>query len=218
VLDIRGPVSGLTAIADMARLAVFVTFVVLAVRAGGMLVRTPRARRRAVGLLVAFSVLVSMTVGAMQHEMWPFTHWPMDNEYFVAEYSGLRPVVVDDKGVEHDLDLRALYPIDWMDLHTWLDRTRRRNPEAFARVAPWLLDKIARARGDLEAGRRLPGDRGPLAARPRLVLPPVWTHGDSLSPLDVKGLRIYEFHANLDEPPRAAADQPRSLVFEYIAP
>jgi len=211
-------VPNLTAIADMARLVVFLAFVILAVRAGGMLVRSSGGRRRAVGLLVAFSVVVSMTVGAMQHEMWPFTHWPMDNEYFVAEYSGLRPVIVDEKGIEHDLDLRALYPIDWMDLHTWLERTRRRNPEAFARVAPWLLDKIARSRRGLEAGGRLPGDRGPFAARPRLVLPPAWAVDDSLGPLDVKGLRIYEFHANLDEPPRAATDQPRTLIFEYIEP
>lgn len=202
----------------MARLAVFLAFVFLALRTWRALSRRPGERRRTVGLFVTFSVVVSMAVGAIQREMWPFSHWPMDNKYFGAEYAGLRPVVVDDRGVEHELDLRALYPIDWMDLHTWLQRTRLRNPGAFSLVAPWLVDRIALARVRLEAGGRLPGDRGPFAARPRLVLPPLWTAGDSLAPLRVEGLRIYEFHANLDETPRTAAAQPRTLVFEYVRP
>jgi len=209
-------VPNLTAVADMVRLAVFISFMVLSWRVGAA--RSSEGRRRAVANLVAFAVTVSMLVGATQHEMWPFSHWPMDNKYFPAEYRGLRPVVVDDRGLEHELDPRALYPIDWMDLHTWLARTRQRNPEAFAQVAPWLVERIARARQNLEAGAHLPGDRGPLAALPRLVMPPIWTTGDSLTPLRIEGLRVYQFEADLDRPALPAFAQPRTLVFEYLLP
>jgi hypothetical protein len=206
----------LRAVADLARLGVFLAFMLLAFRAGRAMRRSGKERKHTVGVFVAFTVLVSMAVGAAQQAAWPFSHWPMDNKYFEAETTGLLAFVVDARGEEHQLDYRALYPIDWMDLYDWLNQTRRRRPEAFAQIAPWLVERIADARRQLETTGRLPGDRWALAAPPRLVVPPLWTRDDGLSPLTVTGLRIYEFTTNLDEPPFLPEPGQRSLIFEYV--
>jgi hypothetical protein len=126
--------------------------------------------------------------------------------------------VIDARGNEHELDFRALYPLDWMDLYDWLSQARRGRPEAYADVAPWLVNHIAAARAQLESTGRMPGDRWVLAAPPRLVVPPLWSANDGLSPLDVVGLRIYEFRTNLDEPPVVPRPDQRTLVFSYQRP
>ncbi len=206
------------AVADLARLGGFLLFVLLALRAAWALRRPEPQRRKAVGVFIGFTILVSMAVGALQHAAWPFSHWPMDNKYFDAETTGLLPYVVDAQGNEHELDFRALYPLDWMDLYDWLSQARRGRPEAFTDVAPWLVSHIAEARGQLEATGRMRGDRWLLAAPPRLVVPPLWSPDDGLSPLEVVGLRIYEFRTNLDEPPVVPGPDQRTLVFEYQRP
>jgi len=205
-------------IVDGARVFVFVAFIAFAIRAALTRNLPVHVRRRAVSSFVVFTLAVSMGVGLIQREMWPFSTWPMDVDFFPAEYSGLRPVVVDDHGVEHEVDLRAFYPIDWMDLYGWFLRAQRKdaNTEAFSRIAPWLVDLVATARRQLESTGHLPGARSVFAAPPRHVLPPVWTAGDSLTPLNVVGLRIYEFHTNLDLGAYDRAFERRNLVFEYL--
>ncbi|NNG16192.1 MAG: hypothetical protein HKM89_06885 [Gemmatimonadales bacterium] len=207
----------LRAVADLVRLVVFLAFMLLALRAARAMRGSGPERRKAVGVFVAFTVLVSMAVGVAQHAAWPFSHWPMDNKYFEAETTGLLPFVVDAGGEEHELDFRALYPLTWMDLYDWLSQTRQGHPEAFADVAPWLVRRIAEARRQLERTGRMPGDRWALAAPVPLVVPPLWTPDDGLSPLAVTGLRIYEFTTNLDEPPSVPAPGQRTLIFEYPA-
>lgn len=208
----------LRAVADLVRLLVFLAFMFLALRAARAMRRSERERSQAVGTFVAFTVLVSMGVGAAQHAAWPFSHWPMDNKYFEAETTGLLAFVVDARGDEHELDFRALYPLDWMDLYDWLNQARRDRPQAFADVAPWLVTHIASARAQLEATGRLPGDRWALAAPPRVVVPALWHRNDGLAPLEVLGLRIYEFRTNLDQPPFMPTPRQRRLVFEYLPP
>lgn len=202
-------------VVDSARVVVFLAFVGLAIRARRERDDAVRGRR-VVGWFVAFTVFLSMGVGFGQREAWPFSHWPMDNARYSAEYSGLRPVVVDRGGKEHEVDLRAFYPIDWWDLYDWLSRTPGRDPGAFNRVAPWLVDHLAAARRQLEVTGHLPGARGVLRAPPRVVSTPVWTAGDGLTPLNIVGLRVYEFHTNLDHRPVFGANAPRDLVFEYV--
>lgn len=203
-------------VVDGARALVFLAFVGLAIRARREGDGTALGRRRAVTWFVTFTVVVSMGVGFGQREAWPFSHWPMDNTYFTADQSGLRPVVVDDRGDEHEVDLRAFYPIDWSDLYDWLSRTHRRDPATFNRVAPWLVDHLAAARRELESTGHLPGARAALAAPPRVVSRPAWTAGDSLTPLNIVGLRVYEFDTNLDVRPTPRLNVRRDLLFEYV--
>jgi len=205
-------------LADMGRAAAFLAFVFLAVRAGRGMSRSESERRRSASILLLFTVAISMGAGFAQRSLWPFSHWPMDNKFFEAETPGLLTMVVDQRGAEPELDFRALYPIDWMDLYDWLNLTERGNPAAFDQVAPWLLDRISNARAALEATGRMPGDRGLLAAPSRLVVLPVWTADDGRSPLQVDGLRFYEFQAHLDEPAAFPTAEQRRLVFEYSRP
>lgn len=206
-------------VTDVVRVCGIAGYVVLGLVAAWR-ARAGAGARAAINAFLLYTLAVSFGAGLLQHEMWPFSTWPL-----VAGIQGpmaqqSRLVAVDRSGVEHNVDYRAWQPFVWEELQAWADkRLPRLGREDQAQAAEFIVQLAEQGRQAALAGRTVGYfDRlwGPLTA-PYFLLHPQWWSSPAQTPREpLVGIRVYRESWNLQERRTAPSAVRRSLMFEYV--
>jgi hypothetical protein len=178
--------------------------------------------RRSINVFLFVSLLVSFAAGLTQHNMWPFSSWPvlaMPMPAFTRDLPTLRIVAVDAMGNEYDIDYRAWKPLALEELTSWMKSNFfQLDPIARDRAGSYLLDCANRAReqGLSPAGLAYPNRwLGPLTAPTHLLHPAIWSRSESVPRNSFIGLRIYKESWDLEERLHDPTRVTRELAYEY---
>lgn len=182
-------------LANVARLVIFITFVVLGLRIRG---REDRTRQ-----FVLFVLAITLLTGFTQREAWPFTHWALFHHLAPERFSGLTVQLVDADGAIHPSDARMWQPVGEEEIDSWLSlRFDRLDDAQRARLAAWILKRAEERRGKAAANGWL---LGPLAAPYHFLHRSVWN--DATPPF--RGVRIVRVRLNPTEEELLYAFPPR---------
>jgi hypothetical protein len=159
--------------AELLRLLAFAVFVALGLRARR---RQGEGRRRAVGHLIGYVLLLSALAGALQRDAWPFTSHTIavgraraDSRVCQTAFQG-----VDAGGRAFRLDPYTFTPVFDSILQYWVEQALPRLDAAQrGRVLGFLLARAEASRRRLAAGLPIGPQRllGPAAAPYWLLLP-----------------------------------------------
>lgn len=159
---------------ELLRLGSFLVFLALGARVRR--IRGGAPRRRAVNVLLGYSVALSLLAGATQRDDWPFSSHTiavgrprLDAPICMTEFSG-----VDASGGEWRIDPYSWSPLYDSILQFWFEqRYERLSSEAQGGVLRFLLAKAEAARARLASGKRIGFERrlGPAASPYWLLLP-----------------------------------------------
>lgn len=189
----------------------FLLFVTLGAR---VLAAGQRAgRRRAVNLLLVYTVAVSSMVAVSQKDAWPFSTYRLIQGLWGADVIYKQIVIrgVDGDGREWAVDPLAWSPTFPLVVQEWLSRTYPRvAPAQQTRAARFLLERAENARRLRARGERVGNERllGQFAA-------PDWWRYRPVAEVPAGpfvGLRAYEVEASVGGAPRWAT---RRLVVDY---
>ena len=194
-------------------------FVILGLAAAWLAYRRP-GNRGAVNLLIAYTILLSFSVGFTQRESWPFSTWPFIAGRVARPSTFPRIVAIDAQEKEYQIDYRAWEPFEFDELMAWKDQFFSRfDATTKDRIATYLLDHLDTARRQWAAGeRRHYFDRffGPLSAPLFLGHRAYW---DAAVPdRAFSGLRFYEETWDVEQRARDPSSISRRLVYEYRRP
>jgi len=177
-----------------------------------------RRSRRAVEVFRAYSLLVSFGVGLTQRDLWPFSSWPLVAGELPPTVTQRRIVAVDERGVEHDVDYRAWYPMSAAELNSWMGAVFVELDPVDRDEAAMYLTGVAESwrRQALETGKVGDFGRflGPLAAPFFLVSPSRWADPGAVPEVPLVGIRLYYEHWS-PEGIRTGRD---SIVRELVYP
>jgi hypothetical protein len=169
---------------DVARLGVFVAFVGLGLAVLLQASRDVPARRRAVNRLILYVLAVTVAVGLVQVESWPFTTWALVHTASQARMRSWEIEGLDAQGRGYPIDPAVVQPLAPVELGArLLSRTRGLPPEGQVSVARFVLERAERARSRFLAGWRFAPNEwllGPLALPYVFRQPAIWR-----SPADV---------------------------------
>lgn len=183
------------------------------------------AQRRITNVFLAGTLLVSLTAGVTQHNLWPFSSWPVLAMPMPAATRDLptpRIVGVDANGVEQDIDYRAWQPLSLEELISWLNlHFFKLDSGAQDRVGKYFLDhaNAARQQALSSSGLTYPNRwLGPFTAPTHMLHPAIWAHADRVPKSSFVKIRIYEESWNLEERRHDASALTRVLAYEYPRP
>lgn len=198
--------------AELLRLGSFAVFVALGLRARAA---GEAGRRRAVQLLIGYTVAVSLAAGALQRDDWPFTSHTIavgraraDSRVCQTRFYG-----VDAAGTAWRLDPYTFTPVYDSILQFWIEQALPRLGEADReRALQFLLQRAERSRQRLARGRAIGPQRllGRAGAPYWLLLP----RATEVPPSPYARLRIYSVCWTLDDLPRAGD---RALTWRLTA-
>ena len=201
----------------------FVGFVVsgLLVVVGGRFLAAP-AKRRLTNAFLLLVLIVSFTPGLTQHNMWPFSSWPVLAMPMPAAARDLptpRIMGVDGRGHEYNIDYRAWQPLSLEELNSWLNlHFFHLDREAQDSVGKYLLERSNRAREQAlsPAGLAYPNRwLGPLTAPTHMLHPALWSHSGNVPGNPFVALRIYEESWDLEERRLDPTKLTHTLAYEY---
>jgi hypothetical protein len=200
----------------------FVGFVVcgLLVSASGRFLRG-EARRQLTNAFLVYVLIVSFSAGLTQHNLWPFSSWPVLAMPQPATNSPTpRIVAADWEGNEYDIDYRAWRPLSLEELVSWLKlHFFELDPAARDRAGSYLLPRANYAREQaLSPGGLAYPNRwlGPLTAPTHMLHPAIWSHPESVPRNSFSKLRIYEESWDTEARRRDPAKFTRVLIYEYV--
>jgi hypothetical protein len=193
-------------------------FAILGVAAG--LSRGRPNGRRFVNAFIAYTLALSFAAGFTQHEVWPFSAWPLVAGRAPSTITQPRIVAVDTDGVEHEIDHRAWGPLVFQELNGWHDKHFfRLDPAARERAAAYLLGVVEGNRKRWAAGNPEPywtRYLGPLSAPLFLGHPSHWDASVPQKPF--VGLRHYRETWDVEERLRDPKRVTRVLRYEFRTP
>jgi hypothetical protein len=198
----------------------FVAVGVLVVVWGRFLSTMPR--RRLTNFFLLLVLLISFGAGLTQHDLWPFSSWPVLAFPWPAD--GNHPpfpriMAVDAAGKEYDIDYRAWRPLALEELHSWINlHFAQLDPVARDRVGAFLLSQSNRAREQALSSAGLPYPNrwfGPLTAPTHMMHPAIWSRPESVPRNSFVELRIYQESWNLEERRHDPQKVTRVLIFDY---
>ncbi|PYX84256.1 MAG: hypothetical protein DMG70_06985 [Acidobacteria bacterium] len=201
----------------------FVGFVGLGLLAatGGRFLAEP-AKRRLTNAFLAFALTVSFAAGLTQHNLWPFSSWPVLAMPMPAATFDLptpRIVGVDANGNEYDIDYRAWQPLSLEELTSWLNLHFFHLDRASEdRVGKFFLDRANRAREQALAPSGLAYPNrwlGPLTAPTHILHPAIWSRAGRVPRNCFVRLRIYQESWDLEARRLDPAKLTRVLAYEY---
>ena len=192
----------------------------LVVSAGGRFLRG-EARRPLINVFLVYVVIVSFAAGLTQHNLWPFSSWPV---LAMPQPSTNSPTPrfmgADLAGNEYDIDYRAWRPLSLEELISWLKLNFfQLDPAARDRAGSYLLDCANRAREQAlsPAGLAYPNRwLGPLTAPTHMLHPAIWSHAENVPRNSFTQLRIYEESWDTEARRRDPAKFRRVLTYEYV--
>jgi hypothetical protein len=180
------------------------------------------ARRRLTSVFLAFALMVSFASGITQHNLWPFSSWPVLAMPMPAATRDLptpRIMGVDAGGNQYDIDYRAWRPLSFEELFSWLNlHFFHLDHAAQDRVGRYLLDRANRAREAAlsPAGLAYPNRTlGPLTAPTHMLHPAIWSHVERVPRNSFVGIRIYEESWDLEARRLDPTKVTRVLAYEY---
>jgi hypothetical protein len=180
---------------DVARLGVFATFVGLGLAVALRGEGDPAARRRAVSHLVLYVLGVTVAVGLVQVESWPFTTWALVHGVSPARMRSWELEGLDGQGRGYPIDPAVFQPLAPVELGArLLSRTRALPPEGQVSVARFVLERAERARSRFRAGRRFAPNEwvlGPLALPYVFRQPRLWRSPADVPDTPFVALRIW---------------------------
>jgi hypothetical protein len=177
--------------------------------------------RRLTNLFIGYTLAVSFTAGFTQHEMWPFSSWPLVATTVAVPVTHPRIVAVDVDAREHEIDHRAWAPLVFQELNGWHDKNfLKLDPAARDRVAAYLLGVVEGNRKRWAQGRPEPYFTrylGPLSAPFFLGHPDHWIAGERVPQKPFVGLRLYKETWSVEARHRDPSQVTRALAYEYGA-
>lgn len=196
-------------------------FAVLGV-AAGLARRESAWRPRLVRAFIGYTLLVSFGAGLAQHELWPFSAWPLVAGKMGGPVSQPRLVALDAGGREHEIDHRAWAPLVFQEVTGWHDRyLLRLDPAARDRAGAYMLALVEGNRRRWAGGDPEPYFHrylGPLSAPLFLGAPDRWSPGPGTPATPFVGLRLYRETWDVEERHRDPAKVSRTVIYEYRAP
>lgn len=184
--------------------------------------RTRIAQRKLVNVFIGYALALSFGAGFLQHEVWPFSAWPLVAAISPKEITHPRVVAVDTAGSEHEIDHRAWAPLVFQELTAWWDKHFfKLDPASRDRAAAYLLGVVEGNRSLWSEGRPEPYFTrylGPFSAPFFLGHPDRWIAGERVPAKRFQGLRIYRETWNLEERARDPSRVTRVLAYEYRTP
>jgi len=178
--------------------------------------------RRFVNVFLIYTIVLGLSAGLSQREVWPFSTWPLVAGTVPRPVTHPRFLAIDATGREYQIDYRAWEPLEFDELMGWNDRNLMRlDPASRDRAAAYLLNIIERAREQWSAGNRVHYlDRylGPLSAPIFLGHPAYWETGEGVPVQRFVGLRLYHETWDVEERARDPSKVTRQLIYEYREP
>jgi hypothetical protein len=173
--------------------------------------------RRLVNVFILYTLALGLAAGLSQHEVWPFSAWPLVAGKVPVPVTHPRFLAVDAEGREHEIDYRAWGPIEFDELIGWEQKNfSRLNPESQDRAASYLLGVIEGNRQRWAVGE--PEHLGPFSAPFFLGHPERWIAGVQVPAKPFVSLRLYSDTWSVEERRRDPSKVTRKLVYEYRAP
>jgi hypothetical protein len=205
-------------IGQVVRTLLFLGFVVLGSRIPRLPPGSP-GRGRAINLLLAYVLLVHLSVVATQVDGWPFSSFPM-----MANDTTRQPVTqrmiqvqgVDRADREWDVDPLAWSPLFPQSIRGWFEIVYpRASPAELRTVAAFLFRRAEEARRARADHRAFGNERwlGSLAAPDTYWYPPV-----AAAPEAFSGLRVYRVLWDRGDPLAGPHRVRRELLVEYREP
>lgn len=180
------------------------------------------SRRKRINLFIAYTLAVSFGAGFTQHEVWPFSAWPLVAGRVPDPVTNPRIVALDPQGREHDIDHRAWGPLVFQEFIAWEEKHfLKLDPAARDRVAAYLLGIVEGNRRRFAAGDPEPYFTrylGPFSAPLFLGHPDRWIAGVRVPPGPFVGLKLYKETWSVEERHRDPSKVTRVLAYEYRAP
>jgi len=187
--------------------AVFAVFVAL------VLIAAKTQARTWIHLLIAYAVAVTLGVGALQVELWPFSAWPLIAGYHPPTATHVHLTAIDDRGAEHEIDARAWGSLSMLELTAWLDSAfGKLSSEQKASAFAYLLDTVEHSRARAVAAGKIESP-SPLASPYFILSTPFWSEALPRRPL--VALRFYHERWDLERRARDPNAFTRELVYEY---
>jgi hypothetical protein len=156
--------------------------------------RKPGDDRRLINLFIVYTVVLSLSVGLRQRDVWPFAAWPLVAGTVSRPLTHPRIVAIDADGREYQIDYRAWEPIEFDELIAWKEQNfARLERSAQDRVAAYLLRIVEQARQQWSSGQRvhyLDYYLGPLSAPLFLGHPGYWDSDSGVPGQALVGLRF----------------------------
>lgn len=184
------------------------------------LARVPRRFR--VSLFLLYTLGASGLAGFGQKDMYPFASWPLIAGTVLPYYTHPRLMLVDDRGIEYEVDYRAFEPLGFREVRTWFERVAIYFPPADQDVIARRLVDMANAARQRVLDGGTPGtlDRflGPLTAPEFLLHPHRWVDRASVPPRPFTGLRLYRDTWSLEARGRGIGTVHSFLVFAWSEP
>jgi hypothetical protein len=183
------------------------------------------AKRKVTNIFLAFALFVSLSAGVTQHNMWPFSSWPvlaMPMPASTRELPTPRIVAVDADGGEHGIDYRAWQPLALEELNSWLNlHFFKLNAAAQNRIGTYFLDRanVAREQALSPSGLAYPNRwLGTFTAPTHMLHPAIWAHADNVPKTSFVKIRIYKESWSLEERRHDPSAVTRELAYEYPHP
>jgi hypothetical protein len=190
--------------------------------AAGLARRGAVDNRRLVNVFIVYTIALAFGAGLSQHEVWPFSAWPLVAGKVPTPVTHPRFVAVDAEGREHEIDYRAWGPIEFDEFIGWEGKSFHRLDRASQdRVASYLLGIIEGNRRRWAAGqpeRYFDRYLGPLSAPFFLGHPERWIAGVRVPENPFVGLRLYKETWSVEERRRDPGKVTRKLAYEYRVP
>jgi len=177
-------------------------------------------RRRAINLLLVYTLVAHAVVVLTQRDFWPFsTHAMMANDAIrqpeVQSMIAWRSVTAD--GREWSLDPLAWSPLYPQSMRGWFELVYPSLPQASRRVAAqFLFEKSEKSRSLRVAGKRFGNDRllGVFAAPDTYA----YRRVREVPAAPFTGIRIYRLYWRPRDLLRGSAEIRRQLLIEYRQP
>jgi hypothetical protein len=217
------PIGDQTVKTNIAGTFCFLTVVILGLRvalSGGL--RSPWARRRWTNIFLWAVLFISFGAGLTQHDLWPFSSWPVLAHRLPTGWSYSAPphiVGVDLSGKEHEIDYRAWQPMALEELTSWIRlHFAHLDPAERDRAGAYLLRRANRGREQALSPAGLPYPNrwfGRLTAPTHMLHPAIWSHPENVPRNPFVELRIYGETWNVEERRRDQQKVTRVLIFDY---
>ena len=182
----------------------------------------PTTRRPLTSIFLWVALFVSFAAGLTQHDLWPFSSWPVLAHTLPTGWNYSPPphiMGVDSSGKEYDIDYRAWQPLALEELTSWIRlHFAHLDPAEQDRAGAYLLGRANRAREQALSPAGLPYPNrwfGPLTAPTHMLHPAIWSHPENVPRNPFVELRIYGETWNLEERRRDQKKVTRVLIFDY---
>jgi hypothetical protein len=199
---------------EIARLACFTTFVILAIRCSRS---TPSNERKRVVHLIAFAATVAIAVGVTQVEAWPFTNWALVHTVRSPELRSWELEAVDSTGRAWIVDPRVLQPVSPEEFGSWMFREMDglSAPER-DELLRFVLERSEQGRLAFLAGHFPPNDRllGEASAPFHFRQRRLWQRPADVPTTPFVTLRIRESEWNIDALDRDGSSMTRRVIAE----